>query len=110
MNTTFYLTDALGSVLLSFSQNAVLGEQVYGPYGNQLGAEIVKDKPCTLPRIEWLRLYALGGCRLNDRPQGLGAECQAGQEIVVPHAHFHQRCRHYLQPENNHRLPKKWDI
>ncbi len=33
-STTFYLTDALGSVLLSFSANAVLGEQLYGPYGN----------------------------------------------------------------------------
>jgi RHS repeat-associated protein len=33
-HTTFYLTDALGSVLLSFSQSAILGEQVYGPYGN----------------------------------------------------------------------------
>src|SRR5579883_267191 len=31
--TTFSLTDALGSVLLSFSQNAILGEQIYGPYG-----------------------------------------------------------------------------
>ncbi|HEU5376574.1 MAG TPA: RHS repeat-associated core domain-containing protein [Ktedonobacteraceae bacterium] len=34
-NTTFYLTDAQGSVLTSISQSAVLGEQVYGPYGNQ---------------------------------------------------------------------------
>jgi len=33
-HTTFYLTDALGSVLLSFSQSTILGEQVYGPYGN----------------------------------------------------------------------------
>ena len=33
-HTTFYLTDALGSVLLSFSQNAIVGEQVYGPYGS----------------------------------------------------------------------------
>lgn len=34
-NTIFYLTDALGSVLLSLNGSAVLGEQVYGPYGNQ---------------------------------------------------------------------------
>jgi len=33
--TTYYLTDALGSVLMSFSKNAILGEQIYGPYGNQ---------------------------------------------------------------------------
>ncbi len=33
-STTFYLTDALGSVLLSFSASAILGEQVYGPYGS----------------------------------------------------------------------------
>ncbi|HEU5380776.1 MAG TPA: RHS repeat-associated core domain-containing protein [Ktedonobacteraceae bacterium] len=32
-NTTFYLTDALGSVLTSLSQNTILGEQIYGPYG-----------------------------------------------------------------------------
>jgi YD repeat-containing protein len=32
--TTFYLTDALGSVLLAFSASAITGEQVYGPYGN----------------------------------------------------------------------------
>lgn len=34
-NTTYDLTDALGSVLLSLSTSAVVGEQVYGPYGNQ---------------------------------------------------------------------------
>lgn len=33
--TTYDLTDALGSVLMSVSSSAVLGEQVYGPYGNQ---------------------------------------------------------------------------
>lgn len=31
----FELTDALGSVLMSLSSSAVLGEQVYGPYGNR---------------------------------------------------------------------------
>jgi hypothetical protein len=35
----FFLTDALGSVLATFSATAgsaaVLGNQVYGPYGNQ---------------------------------------------------------------------------
>ncbi|HZS77542.1 MAG TPA: RHS repeat-associated core domain-containing protein [Ktedonobacteraceae bacterium] len=39
MVTQFFLTDALGSVLASFSDTpnsaAVLGNQVYGPYGNQ---------------------------------------------------------------------------
>ncbi|HEU5380767.1 MAG TPA: RHS repeat-associated core domain-containing protein, partial [Ktedonobacteraceae bacterium] len=34
-STTDELTDAQGSVLTSISQSAVLGEQVYGPYGNQ---------------------------------------------------------------------------
>ena len=34
-NTTYYLTDPQGSVLTSFSQSGVQGEQVYGPYGNQ---------------------------------------------------------------------------
>ncbi len=29
------LTDALGSVVLSFSAGAIQGEQLYGPYGNQ---------------------------------------------------------------------------
>ena len=29
-----YLTDGLGSVLLCFSAGAILGEQVYGPYGS----------------------------------------------------------------------------
>lgn len=33
--TTYNLTDALGSVLTSFSKSAVIGEQTYGPYGNQ---------------------------------------------------------------------------
>src|SRR5579883_2927439 len=33
--TAYDLTDALGSVLMSISSSAVLGEQVYGPYGNQ---------------------------------------------------------------------------
>jgi hypothetical protein len=32
--TIYYLTDALGSVLMSFSNNAILGAQIYGPYGN----------------------------------------------------------------------------
>ncbi|HEU5380769.1 MAG TPA: hypothetical protein VFV38_35545 [Ktedonobacteraceae bacterium] len=34
-STTDELTDAQGSVLTSLSQSAILGEQVYGPYGNQ---------------------------------------------------------------------------
>lgn len=38
-NTTFYLTDALGSVLVGFSNvansAAIKGNQVYGPYGKQ---------------------------------------------------------------------------
>lgn len=33
--TTYDLTDAEGSVLTSLSSSAVLGEQLYGPYGNQ---------------------------------------------------------------------------
>ena len=33
--TTYDLTDAQGSVLTSLSKSAVLGEQIYGPYGNQ---------------------------------------------------------------------------
>ncbi len=33
------LTDALGSVLTSFSSGAILGEQIYGPYGNQRSIE-----------------------------------------------------------------------
>ncbi len=33
--TTYDLTDAQGSVLTSLSASAVLGEQTYGPYGNQ---------------------------------------------------------------------------
>ncbi len=37
-STTFYLTDALGSVLASFSNvvnsAAIQGNQVFGPYGN----------------------------------------------------------------------------
>ena len=33
--TTYDLTDAEGSVLTTLSTSAVLGEQVYGPYGNQ---------------------------------------------------------------------------
>jgi hypothetical protein len=33
--TTYDLTDAEGSVLTSLSSSAVLGEQIYGPYGNQ---------------------------------------------------------------------------
>jgi len=33
--TTYDLTDAQGSVLLSLSASAVTGEQVYDPYGNQ---------------------------------------------------------------------------
>ena len=33
--TTYDLTDAEGSVLTSISASVVLGEQVYGPYGNQ---------------------------------------------------------------------------
>jgi RHS repeat-associated protein len=33
--TTYDLTDTEGSVLMSLSSNAVLGEQIYGPYGNQ---------------------------------------------------------------------------
>ena len=33
--TTYDLTDAQGSVLTTLSTSAVLGEQVYGPYGNQ---------------------------------------------------------------------------
>jgi len=32
---TYDLTDALGSVVLSFSAGAILGEQLSGPYGNQ---------------------------------------------------------------------------
>ncbi len=32
---TYDVTDAEGSVLLTFSGSAVLGEQAYGPYGNQ---------------------------------------------------------------------------
>jgi RHS repeat-associated protein len=34
-STTYDLTDALGSVLMSLSSSAIQGEQVYGPYGNQ---------------------------------------------------------------------------
>lgn len=34
-NTTFYLTDFEGTLLLSFSKSAVLGEQIYDPYGSQ---------------------------------------------------------------------------
>ena len=34
-STTCDLTDAEGSILLSLSASAVMGEQVYGPYGNQ---------------------------------------------------------------------------
>ncbi|HEU5381736.1 MAG TPA: RHS repeat-associated core domain-containing protein [Ktedonobacteraceae bacterium] len=30
----FYLSDGLGSVLLDFSASTILGEQLYGPYGN----------------------------------------------------------------------------
>ncbi len=33
--TTYDLTDAQDSVLTSFSSGAILGEQIYGPYGNQ---------------------------------------------------------------------------
>jgi RHS repeat-associated protein len=32
-NTTYYMTDALDSVLTAFSQSAIQGEQVYGPFG-----------------------------------------------------------------------------
>lgn len=32
---SYNVTDALGSALLTFSGSAVLGEQDYGPYGNQ---------------------------------------------------------------------------
>src|SRR5579875_882223 len=35
ISTTYDLTDALGSVVLSFSASAIQGEQLYGPYGNQ---------------------------------------------------------------------------
>jgi hypothetical protein len=39
LSTQFFLTDALGSVLATFNATAgsaaVLGNQVYGPYGNQ---------------------------------------------------------------------------
>ena len=38
-STTYDLTDALGSVVLSFSAGAILGEQLYGPYGNQRYSE-----------------------------------------------------------------------
>jgi RHS repeat-associated protein len=34
-STTYDLTDALGSVVLSFSAGGIQGEQLYGPYGNQ---------------------------------------------------------------------------
>lgn len=34
-STTYDLTDALGSVLMSLSSSVVQGEQVYGPYGDQ---------------------------------------------------------------------------
>ena len=34
-STTYDLTDAEGSILLSLSACAILGEQVYSPYGNQ---------------------------------------------------------------------------
>lgn len=33
--TVYNLTDGLGSILATFSQSAVIGEQVFGPYGNQ---------------------------------------------------------------------------
>ncbi len=33
--TTYDLTDAQGSVLTSFNGSAILGEQIYGPYGDQ---------------------------------------------------------------------------
>ncbi len=33
--TTYDLTDAQGSVLTSFSSSTILGEQLYGPYGDQ---------------------------------------------------------------------------
>jgi hypothetical protein len=66
-NTTFYLTNALGSVLTSFSQSAILGEQER-ILRSGLGETVRAENPMHT-NVSALEMWLLGSTPLLECPQ-----------------------------------------
>lgn len=82
----FYLSDALGSVLASFSYAAIKGNQVFGPYGNarDLQGTINTAKGYTGQYNDALTGLDYYGSRYYDQVAGvfLSADVKQGDEPV----------------------------
>ncbi len=81
--TTYDLTDAQGSVLTSFSSSTILGEQLYGPYGNQryIEGSLGTDKGYTGQFTDAVSGLDYYNARWYDPVMGqfLSADTRAGQ-------------------------------
>ena len=79
--TTYDLTYAEGSVLTSLSSSAVLGEQIYGPYGNQRYTQgtMGTDKGYT--------------SQFQDAATGLEPDCTLWRRCAEPGGRLYWRAR-----------------